>query len=113
MVLTTDDAKMNSGDLSCVYIDYKKLPKSTDVGRFIFVDDGQLRFQVTEVNEKEGWVKVKAMNTWKISNNKGVNLPMVPSYFVVRRYVVLTIHVDDGGVACVVGEGQARHSVRG
>ena len=60
--------------MNCVYIDYKKLPKSTDVGRFIYVDDGQLRFEVTEVHDAH--VKVRALNSWTISNNKGVNLPM-------------------------------------
>ena len=74
MILTTDENRKDDGDLSCIYIDYKNLPKSTDVGRNIFVDDGQLRLEVTEVHDT--FVKVRAVNNWRISNNKGVNLPM-------------------------------------
>lgn len=75
MVLTTDDARKDDGDEQVVYIDYKSLPTSTDVGRNIYVDDGQLRFEVLAINGKE--VQVRAVNAWKLSNNKGVNLPMV------------------------------------
>lgn len=74
MILTTDDSRKDNGDLDTIYIDYKNLPKSTDVGRNIYIDDGQLRLLVTEIRDKS--VKVKALNNWKISNNKGVNLPM-------------------------------------
>ncbi|KAI3642896.1 hypothetical protein MP228_012451 [Amoeboaphelidium protococcarum] len=74
MVLTTDPARANDGDIDCIYIDYEKLPHSTDVGKYIFVDDGQLRFQVVSIQGKD--VRVQAQNSWKISNNKGVNLPM-------------------------------------
>jgi pyruvate kinase len=74
MVLTTDESYAEIGDINTVYVDYKSLPKSTEVGKNIFVDDGQLRFEVIEVRSDS--VKVKAVNSWKLSNNKGVNLPM-------------------------------------
>jgi pyruvate kinase len=74
MILTNDTARAENGDLECVYVDYKSLPKSTDVGKNIYVDDGQLRFEVIEVRQDS--VKVRAVNNWKLSNNKGVNLPM-------------------------------------
>lgn len=74
MTLSTNDKDAENGDMNMIYIDYNKLPTSTAVGRNIFVDDGQLRFEVLECGED--FVKVKAINEWKISNNKGVNLPM-------------------------------------
>jgi len=74
MILTVNEARAENGDVDCVYVDYKNLPKSTDVGKNIFIDDGQLRFEVLEVGSD--FVKVKAVNSWKLSNNKGVNLPM-------------------------------------
>eukprot|EP00158_Paraphelidium_tribonemae_P007031 Partr_v1_DN28082_c0_g1_i3_m57488 putative Pyruvate kinase len=73
-ILTTDDAYMAAGDSDRIYIDYKALPRSTDVGKFVFIDDGQLRLEVLEVHSD--YVKVRAGNSWKIGNNKGVNLPM-------------------------------------
>lgn len=80
MILSTNERYADIGSLEVVYVDYKSLPESTEIGRFIYVDDGQLRFRVTEVHKEH--VKVKAMNRWKISNNKGVNLPMVRNLFV-------------------------------
>jgi pyruvate kinase len=35
--------------MNTIYIDYKQLPTSTSVGRYIFVDDGQLRLEVTSI----------------------------------------------------------------
>jgi pyruvate kinase len=74
-ILTIDDSRANDGDLQTIYIDYKKLPQSTAVGKNIFVDDGQLRLEVVAIEGNN--VRVRAVNSWKISNNKGVNLPMV------------------------------------
>jgi len=73
MIFTVNKEKENSGDSSCVYVDYVKLPSTVEVGKFISVDDGQLRFQVLE--KGVDFVKVKALNSWKLGNNKGVNLP--------------------------------------
>lgn len=75
MILTTDDAFFDVGNMDTVYVDYEKLPEVTSVGKYIYVDDGQLRLRVEEINGNE--IHVQAMNSWKISNNKGVNLPMV------------------------------------
>lgn len=75
MILTTDDAFKEAGTVDRIYVDYKKLPECTSIGKYIYVDDGQLRLQVLE--KGKDFVKVRALNTWKISNNKGVNLPMV------------------------------------
>ena len=96
-MLSTDDARKDDGDLETVYIDYKSLTKSTDVGRNIFIDDGQLRLEVLEVHENH--VKVKALNNWTISNNKGVNLPMVSGG---HKDSYDEISVDYGGLARIV-----------
>lgn len=75
MVLTTDEAIMNQGDAACLFVDLKQLPQLTEVGRFIFIDDGQLQLQVTHIHDT--FINVRAVNSWKLSSTKCVNLPMV------------------------------------
>lgn len=101
MTLTTNDAYKDAGDETIVYIDYKQLAKSTDIGKFIYIDDGQLRFEVLEINGDN--VKVKALNSWALSNNKGVNLPMVKLTTSVMCGKLIVFRVDHCGTARLVG----------
>lgn len=73
MTFSTDDKYAQSGSKEVLYIDYKNLPKVTDPGKFIFVDDGILTFEVLEVGSNS--VKVRSHNAGKLCSKKGVNLP--------------------------------------
>lgn len=57
-----------------MYVDYKNITKVISPGKIIFVDDGVLSFQVTEVVDDKN-LKCKCLNNGKISSRKGVNLP--------------------------------------
>ncbi|RKP21774.1 pyruvate kinase [Rozella allomycis CSF55] len=72
-LITTDDKRMNDGDLDTIYMDYKNLPSAVKVNGKIFVDDGILSLTVLECSGNT--VKVKANNSHRLLNHKGVNLP--------------------------------------
>ncbi|WP_099320378.1 pyruvate kinase [Anaerococcus sp. Marseille-P3625] len=69
--LTTRDIIGNS---SIVSVSYKGLPNDVEVGSIIYIDDGLVQLEVTEI--KDGTeVICKALNNGILSNHKGVNLP--------------------------------------
>lgn len=73
MTFSSDEKYMTSGSKEVMYIDYVNLPKVTEPGKFIFVDDGILAFEVVECGKD--FVKVRSQNAGKVASRKGVNLP--------------------------------------
>jgi len=72
-IVTTDSKYAQSCDDKYMYVDYVNLPKVTDVGKTIYVDDGILSLVVTAIDGAN--VHVKAVNNGVLSSRKGVNLP--------------------------------------
>lgn len=69
--LTTRDI---IGNVNIVSVSYKGLPNDVEVGSIIYIDDGLVQLEVTEI--KDGTeVVCKALNNGILSNHKGVNLP--------------------------------------
>lgn len=69
--LTTRDI---IGNANIVSVSYKGLPNDVEVGSIIYIDDGLVQLEVTEI--KDGTeVVCKALNNGILSNHKGVNLP--------------------------------------
>ncbi|KAG5462309.1 MAG: pyruvate kinase, partial [Olpidium bornovanus] len=73
MTFSMDEKHFAAGSKEVMFVDYKNLPKVTDVGKLIFVDDGILSFEVLEVGAD--YVKVRSQNAGKLASKKGVNLP--------------------------------------
>ncbi|KAI8577414.1 hypothetical protein K450DRAFT_252319 [Umbelopsis ramanniana AG] len=76
LIITTDDKYAEASDEQYMYVDYKNLPKVTEVGKLIYVDDGVLSFEVLETADT--YVKARAINNGKLCSKKGVNLPKTP-----------------------------------
>ena len=74
ITLTTDDKYRNSGDLQRVFVDYPQIGETLSPGKLVYIDDGNLQLEVLESLGKEG-VKARALNSHKLLNRKGVNLP--------------------------------------
>jgi pyruvate kinase len=73
-VLTTDEKCKSDGNLERVYVDYHQIGESVDVGKLVYVDDGNLQLKVIESLGAKG-VRVRALNSHRLLNHKGVNLP--------------------------------------
>jgi pyruvate kinase len=73
MIFTTDPEFAEDGCAEHIYIDYANLPKVMEVGKKIYVDDGNLIFKVLEITENT--LTVRALNSGTLSSRKGVNLP--------------------------------------
>ncbi|WP_243342599.1 pyruvate kinase [Anaerococcus sp. AGMB09787] len=62
------------GDQNIVSVSYEGLPNDVEVGSAIYIDDGLVQLEVTEI--KDGTeVVCKVLNNGILSNHKGVNLP--------------------------------------
>ncbi|KAG8903844.1 Pyruvate kinase [Tulasnella sp. 403] len=72
-IVTTDPKYATECDDKYMYVDYVNLPKVTDVGKIIYVDDGILSLVVTAIDGTN--VHVRAVNNGTLSSRKGVNLP--------------------------------------
>ena len=57
-----------------IYMSYPEFPKQVKPGEFILIDDGKLKLEVTETNNKDS-VKAKVIYGGILSSKKGVNLP--------------------------------------
>lgn len=73
MMFTTDDAYFDKCDDKVMFIDYKNITQVIQPGKFIYVDDGVLSFEVLKVDGQN--LHVRSVNAGKISSHKGVNLP--------------------------------------
>ena len=63
------------GDITRVSVTYSNLPKEVKPGSKILIDDGKVELKVIENDDVN--IKCKVMNSGKISNHKGVNVPTV------------------------------------
>lgn len=69
--LTTRDVE---GTEDIVSVSYEGLPNDVEVGSNIYIDDGLVQLEVTEIVDGTD-VVCKVLNTGILSNHKGVNLP--------------------------------------
>jgi len=69
--LTTRDVE---GTEEIVSVSYEGLPNDVEVGSVIYIDDGLVQLEVTEIRDGTD-VVCKALNNGVLSNHKGVNLP--------------------------------------
>ncbi|MDH8926418.1 pyruvate kinase [Staphylococcus epidermidis] len=58
-------------------VTYENLINDVNIGSYILLDDGLVELQVKEINKDKGEVKCDILNTGKLKNKKGVNLPGV------------------------------------
>lgn len=58
-------------------ITYPGLINDVSVGNKILIDDGLIELEVMQLDQNEGIIETVALNSGKISNNKGVNVPKV------------------------------------
>jgi len=75
IVSTEEKYKEDCSD-KVMYVDYVNLPKVTEPGKLIYVDDGILSLLVLSIDGPN--VRVRAVNNGNISSRKGVNLPKTP-----------------------------------
>ena len=76
VVLETDEAFKNLCDGNAIYCDYKALATTVRLGQLIFVADGMLTLEVTEVNVEKNNVTTRAHNAAKFGSRKNMALPM-------------------------------------
>jgi len=62
------------GNKDRVYMSYERLAKDVKAGETILVDDGKIKLEVIETNQKD-MVRVKIVCGGLLSSKKGVNLP--------------------------------------
>lgn len=63
------------GDKTGFHIPVKELYDDVNIGDFILIDDGKVRFKVIE--KRDEYLYVEVMNSGKIKSKKGVNVPGV------------------------------------
>jgi len=69
-ILTTDDI---AGDQSRVSVNYPLLPREISVGAFVYIDDGKIKMEVTEIKNND--VVCKVLVGGEVAGRKGLNLP--------------------------------------
>jgi len=62
------------GNKDHIYMSYLQFPKDVNIGEEILIDDGKIKLEVFETNQKD-IVKAKVINGGPLSSHKGVNLP--------------------------------------
>lgn len=75
MTVSVNPERSENGDKDTIYADYTNLPKVMNVGGLIYVDDGLISLQATEIGDD--FVKTKVINSGLLGSRKGVNLPDV------------------------------------
>ncbi|KAI7899861.1 pyruvate kinase [Cokeromyces recurvatus] len=73
MIFSVDEQYADQCTDEILYIDYKNLPTVIEVGKTVYIDDGVLSFEVTEI--LEDGIRVVSRNGGKLCSHKGVNLP--------------------------------------
>lgn len=61
----------NEGDQYQVGVAYKKLPEDVNEGDELWLDDGRLVLTVNKI--ESGKVLTTVVNSWELSDNKGIN----------------------------------------
>src|SRR5262249_50355101 len=72
VVITSDDVLGTHDRVSCTY---RKLPDEVKVGDRLFIDDGKVAVEVTDVQGHD--IRVLVVEGGQVSDNKGVSLPNV------------------------------------
>ena len=62
------------GNKDKIYMSYQEFPQDVKVGEMILIDDGKIKLEVIESNNKD-MVKAKVIFGGMLSSHKGVNLP--------------------------------------
>jgi pyruvate kinase len=62
------------GNKDHIYMSYQEFPQDVNVGEVILIDDGKIKLEVTETNNKD-MVKARVIYGGPLSSHKGVNLP--------------------------------------
>merc|ERR1712137_822074 len=75
LTITVNPDREKNGDKDTIYVDYTNLPKVISPGGLIYIDDGLISLEVTEVGGD--FVKTRVVNSGKLGSRKGVNLPNV------------------------------------
>mmetsp|Transcript_142 Transcript_142/g.538 ORF Transcript_142/g.538 Transcript_142/m.538 type:complete len:528 (-) Transcript_142:352-1935(-) len=76
LILTTDEQYKEQCSKDRVYVDYKNITRVMKVGNHVFIDDGVLDLEVTEVRDEMTLVCV-CRNGHTLTSRKGCNLPGV------------------------------------
>merc|ERR1719209_983219 len=71
--LSLDEAHFESGDASCIFVDYKNLTKVVKAGDTIYVDDGLISLKVVETGPD--FCNCRIENGGMLGSKKGCNLP--------------------------------------
>ncbi len=71
-ILTTRDIL---GDENQVSVDLPELPRQVKLGQEIFLDDGQIKLEVTSISHES--VKCRVISGGRLLDNKGINVPGV------------------------------------
>merc|ERR1719209_40552 len=71
--LSLDEAHFESGDASCIFVDYKNLTKVVKAGDTIYVDDGLISPKVVETGPD--FCNCRIENGGMLGSKKGCNLP--------------------------------------
>ncbi|KAJ3348746.1 Pyruvate kinase [Allomyces javanicus] len=74
ITITNHPSFAEAVDNETLYVDYPSLTKSLKVGRHIYVEDGNITFEVEEIIDAHS-LKAKALNTHTLTSRKNVNLP--------------------------------------
>merc|ERR1712137_1395221 len=75
LTITVNPDREKNGDKDTIYVDYTNLPKVISPGGLIYIDDGLISLEVTEVGGD--FVKTRVVNSGKLGSRKGVNLPNI------------------------------------
>ncbi len=73
LFLLTSDQSIE-GDQKKVSISYPELIDDLELGQQLYIDDGNIRLEVVEKRSKD--VVCRVLRGGRVSNNKGINLPM-------------------------------------
>ncbi|KAL5469411.1 hypothetical protein EMCRGX_G030663 [Ephydatia muelleri] len=71
--LSIDEKHMSSGDEHCIYVDYKNIVDTLNVGDVVYIDDGLISTKVVEKNTT--YLRTVIQNGGLLGSRKGVNLP--------------------------------------
>ena len=73
LILSTEEGLKGTSDK--IYVDYKNITKVLQPGNIVLIDDGLIATKVTKIEDDKVYTVV--LNTGKLGEKKGVNLPNV------------------------------------
>lgn len=73
VVVTTKDEFADQCTEEVIYVDYKNIVKAVEIGKRIYIDDGQISLVIDSISGTE--IRCTIENTGTLSDHKGVNLP--------------------------------------